>query len=202
MATRKIKLFGSGGVTEDDLEVANQSDDPIAELNKRKGWTEPRDEVPSTRALPAKPKAAATVTKKQLEESGLSLRDYLNRERGLTRRGESPAAAKSAPAKAASVTDTGDETARLAARAPAPAKKPTYETSYDRMNRQNREAAAARKSSNAAERDTLAKNIREGRSGKDNSKTLLPEAGMKKGGSVSSRADGIAQRGKTRGKMC
>jgi hypothetical protein len=26
--------------------------------------------------------------------------------------------------------------------------------------------------------------------------------GMKKGGSVSSRADGIAQRGKTRGKMC
>jgi hypothetical protein len=28
------------------------------------------------------------------------------------------------------------------------------------------------------------------------------QTGMKKGGSVSSRADGIAQRGKTRGKMC
>jgi hypothetical protein len=27
-------------------------------------------------------------------------------------------------------------------------------------------------------------------------------AGMKQGGSVSSRADGIAQRGKTRGKVC
>jgi hypothetical protein len=29
-----------------------------------------------------------------------------------------------------------------------------------------------------------------------------PPKGMAKGGSVSSRADGIAQRGKTRGKMC
>ncbi len=38
-----------------------------------------------------------------------------------------------------------------------------------------------------------------------NKKPYMPEAvdmSFKKGGSVSSRADGIAQRGKTRGKMC
>jgi hypothetical protein len=141
------------------------------------------------------------VSKKELEESGLSLRDFLNRERGLTRRGESSSATKTPPSKSASVTDTGDEIDRLKARAPAPQKKSTYETAYDKMNRQNRETAASRKSAADEERAKLAKNIRESRDGKVNSKTLLPETGMKKGGKVSSaskRADGIAQRGKTR----
>lgn len=43
------------------------------------------------RALPAKQRI---VSKKELEESGLSLRDFLNRERGLTRRGMSVTDAK------------------------------------------------------------------------------------------------------------
>lgn len=185
MATRKSRRFGEGGVTADELEIANRSEDPIAELNRLKKWTGSNEEESSTRsmkAVEAKPKATPTVTKKQLEESGLSLRDYLNRERGLTRRGDSTPAAKSMPKS--SVTDTGDETARLAARSPAPAKKPSYETSYDRMNRQNREAAVERRNAADKERSTLAKNLREGRSGKVNPKTLLPEEGMKKGGSV------------------
>ena len=33
-------------------------------------------------------------------------------------------------------------------------------------------------------------------------KPTMPAKKMAKGGSVSSRADGVAQRGKTRGKMC
>lgn len=37
----------------------------------------------------AKPKARV-VSKKELEESGLSLRDFLNKERGLTRRSDKP----------------------------------------------------------------------------------------------------------------
>jgi hypothetical protein len=36
-----------------------------------------------------KPPKQRVVSKKELEESGLSLRDFLNRERGLTRRGMS-----------------------------------------------------------------------------------------------------------------
>jgi len=133
-----------------------------------------------------------TVSKKELEDSGLSLRDFLNKERGLTRRGES------APAKAApKVTDTGDEVARLAARKPVPA-KPAYETPYDRRNRLNREEAAKEPRG----QDRILRNVKPGAV---NPKTLLPESGYKKGGSVSrasGRADGIAQRGKTRGKMC
>lgn len=40
----------------------------------------------ATKRLPAK--KARVVSKKELEESGLSLRDFLNKERGLTRRAD------------------------------------------------------------------------------------------------------------------
>lgn len=48
------------------------------------------------RAVTAKPRPAKQriVSKKELEESGLSLRDFLNRERGLTRRGMGKAEAE------------------------------------------------------------------------------------------------------------
>ena len=95
------------------------------------------------------------VSKKELEESGLSLRDFLNRERGLTRRGMS--------------------------------------------------AAEAKKQLNLGERPS-AESVTEAKAqlGIQESARGAEEAeatGMKKGGKVSSaskRADGIAQRGKTR----
>lgn len=91
-------------------------------------------------------------------------------------------------------------------RAPSPAKKPAapYETPYDRMNRTNREGAAA-KASTADETARLRqRNMPASKfdASKVNPKTLLPAKGYAKGGSISSassRADGIAQRGKTRG---
>jgi hypothetical protein len=100
-----------------------------------------------------------------------------------------------AAAETAPVTDTGSDMSRMLARAPAPAKaapakvapaekKSSYETPYDRMNRQNREVESSRRSAADDERATLRKNIREGNSGRVNPKTLLPEIGMKKGGSV------------------
>lgn len=96
------------------------------------------------------------------------------------------------PATRAAAPDTGDETARLARR-PMPAKREPYETPYDRMNRQNREAAAARVAKAAPARAALRQAYTSGE-----------EMGMKKGGMVgkaSKRADGIAQRGKTKGRM-
>jgi hypothetical protein len=42
----------------------------------------------SETVTPSKPKANI-VTKEELEKSGLSLRDYMNKQQGLTRRGES-----------------------------------------------------------------------------------------------------------------
>ena len=80
--------------------------------------------------------------------------------------------ASSTPAK---VTDTGDETARLKARVPKPA--PNYKN--------NPPSALSRAFTALRERGM-----------KSN-----PDA-YKSGGSASSRADGIATKGKTRGKMC
>lgn len=60
-----------------------------AERDARKGY--PDDFPPAviddaTKRLPAS--KARVVSKKELEESGLSLRDFLNKERGLTRRAD------------------------------------------------------------------------------------------------------------------
>lgn len=199
MATRKMRKFDQGGITEGQ----NPNIDDETRERARKfveGISSKEAEEPKVKSAQPKEtikpevKSSSVVTKKQLEESGLSLRDYMNRERGLTRRGESSSiASKSSAEKKAApteVTDTGSDMSRMLARAPAPVKsapeekKSSYETSYDRMNRQNREAESSRRSAADGERATLRKNIREGNSGRVNPKTLLPEIGMKKGGSV------------------
>lgn len=177
MATRKPRRFGEGGVTDAELAVANASDDPIASLNAQKGWTGTEDSA-APAAEPAKKQSFKEAFAEARKGGGKTF-EWNGKKYTTEMAGEKPAASmrSAAPAK---VTDTGDETARMAARAPA--KKAAYETPYDRMNRQNREASAARSSAKDAERETLRKNIREGSSGKVNPKTLLPE--YKKGGSV------------------
>jgi hypothetical protein len=95
-------------------------------------------------------------------------------------------------------TDLASDKPKAAA-VSTPAKE-KYETPYDRMNRQNREAAQS-KADTKAETERLAKRSpAPGRGVFKTSEQKFMGSGMKKGGSVSSRADGIAQRGKTRGK--
>ena len=101
------------------------------------------------------------VTKEELAASGMSLRDYMNKQQGLKPRGETK------------VTDTGDETARLAARKPG--------LKYQSLQDRETEAQAKRRAA--------------GRS-------FYGTKTMAGGGTASSRADGIAMKGKTRGKMC
>lgn len=195
MATKR---YAAGGVTDDDLAQANASNDPIGKLNELKGWTESGsgtgESAPEPKKQSFKEAFAEAARKPGVKIFEWNGKKYTTEMAG----GASKPTPKPAP-------DTGDETARLMSRAPAPAKKPAYETSYDRMNRQNREAAAAKSSAASGERATLMKNMRERDFGKGkiDSKTLLPTKGYKSGGSVSAsrRADGIAQRGKTRGKM-
>ena len=113
-----------------------------------------------------------------------------------------PAASK--PAASTTKTETKTET------------KAKYETPYDRMNRQNREDAKTRE-------DTMNESLRLARRAPATGRTLADQAarlsndfrssrlgraltafGFKEGGKVGSaskRADGIATRGKTRGKM-
>jgi hypothetical protein len=122
------------------------------------------------RALPKQ----RVVSKKELEDSGLSLRDFLNRERGLTRRGMSkadaekqlgmgdrPSADSVANAKAQLGMGASERTPRRTPEPLTSTRKPGTNVNYENENAE----------------------------------------GMKKGGKASSaskRADGIAQRGKTR----
>jgi hypothetical protein len=122
------------------------------------------------RALPKQ----RVVSKKELEDSGLSLRDFLNRERGLTRRGMSkadaekqlgmgdrPSADSVAKAKSQLGMDASERTPRRPVEPLSSTRRPGTNVNYENENTE----------------------------------------GMKKGGKVSSaskRADGIAQRGKTR----
>lgn len=46
MATRKPKRFDEGGMA-DDVSAANETDDPIASLNKSRGWTDTEDAAPA-----------------------------------------------------------------------------------------------------------------------------------------------------------
>ena len=114
--------------------------------------------VPST-------KKNKVVTKEQLEKSGMSLRDYLNRERGLTRRrgSKDPTAGEAKDKVAQAIADSIDP----------------GEPGQDR--------------------------ILMGMKKKPSENRMMGSLKLAKGGSVSSasrRADGIAVKGKTRGKMC
>ena len=110
MATkRKTRRFDEGGMTDEDV----KSFAGTPENDSNAGMAEAANEAPAAPA-PAKAKPKI-VTKEELAKSGLSLRDYLNKQQGLTRRGEK-AAPKAEPAK------------------------PKYETSYDRSRREDREA--------------------------------------------------------------
>lgn len=194
MATRKIRKFKEGGVSADDLEAANASEDPIEALNARKGWTGGDDEAPIAPAAVAR-KQSFKEAFAEARRGGDKTFEWNGKKYTTEMSGQKPAATK-APAR---VTDTGDETARLAARRAAPA-KPKYETAADRLYRRNREEAAAKAASTPRGQDRI---LRDVRPGAVNPNTLLP-TGMKKGGVVSKasgRADGIAQRGKTRGKI-
>ena len=94
------------------------------------------------------------VSKKELDDSGLSLRDFLNKERGLTR-------------KAPEDTKFGETKPRREPKPLTEVKKPGTDANYEN--------------------------------------TETSDMTFKKGGSVGSasrRADGIASKGKTRGKLC
>jgi hypothetical protein len=129
---------------------------------------------------PAKPKV---VTKEALAKSGLSLRDYMNKQQGLTRRKEkNPTLGEGADAAAQAMADTVDYGAVLQSRETG---RTRGGPSYD----------SAGKPSNAGP-DVIRNQPKQAK------RMPGPFSEMAKGGSVSSRADGIAQRGKTRGKMC
>ena len=185
----KKRKFADGGETVDL--VAPESREAILDRVKSRlpktldePYT-PEPEEPSRafakpdRFSSAKPKV---VTMEQVKKAGFSeLRDYLNAQQRLKRRKEvNPTlgeARNSAEQSAADAIDPGDKRTREMGRTRG---GPSYDS--------------AGKPSNAGP-DVLSSNYsRNTRTG--------ATAKMASGGSVSSRADGIAKRGKTRGRMC
>lgn len=169
---------------------------------------------------------APIVSKKELEDSGFTnLRDYLNDKRGLTRKGE-PIALK----RADSVDSESREGRRLSptgsmigsARRPMDSLDKQMSESATDMAMAQRDEDAASKFLRAGESGNSRGSSKYRESGQatvnkqdeDAAEMRRESRGMKKGGAVkkmasggsvssaSRRADGIAQRGKTRGKMC
>jgi hypothetical protein len=178
---KKVKRFQEGGYEDtddyknltkaqarEDANAAEPGTETTAAFMKRTGT---KAYPPMSRTFTSK---GPIVTKEQMKKAGFdNLRDYLNAERGLTRRSDKSTANKET-AKSESkaptsprVSDTGEEASRLSRRMPNPV------PSVNLMN---------------ATKGTV----------------KLGEANLRKGGTVSSaskRADGIATRGKTKGRM-
>ena len=130
-------------------------------------------------AVPTPKPKNKIVTKEELEKSGMSLRDYLNKQRGLTRRKEKDPTAGDSPDKAAQeaadAIDPGRDMRTPRYTPPGSTPKQTTQTPKAKVFSPDRP---------------------------DNS---FPGSKFAKGGSVSSaskRADGIATKGKTRCKIC
>jgi len=136
---------------------------------------------PAVTVSPKLPKQRV-VSKKELEESGLSLRDFLNRERGLTRRGMSKSEAEK-------TLGMGEKPSpESVAKAKAQLGLETSDRNEDYGNEGRRKAEVSKKP------ERIVRNVQPA---SVNPKTLLP-TGMKKGGSV--KGWGIA-RGARKAKM-
>jgi hypothetical protein len=116
-----------------------------------------------------KPSKPAVVTKEELEKSGMSLRDYMNKQKGLTRRKE----------KDSTADDSSDASTR-----------------DTRTPRYTPPGSAPKQTTQKPKPKVFMPKAPDNK---------FPGSKFKSGGSVSSasrRADGIATKGKTRGKMC
>lgn len=190
--------------TEDYKNLMRAQRDETARARPRMDMMDERDRREmemvkvSGAALKSKPKKSSIVTKEQLKASGFdNLRDYMNAQKGLTRRGDKtakpaaakPAAVKTESAKPAAVKSGGPDKATVSSLMDSVVKTSPMKITEGRKVDPN-----------------VMRSMRLS-AGKDD------EYGMKKGGKVkkyakggsvssaSKRADGCAQRGKTRGKM-
>jgi hypothetical protein len=121
------------------------------------------------------------VSKKELEESGLSLRDFLNKEKGLTRKAPEGMTREYKP------RDASDQESK---------KSISAEAGTSRGSRNF--AGAGRGESGGASPDMLSR-FNAGKPGYDEAGTAYKKGG--KVSSASSRADGCAVKGKTKGRM-
>jgi hypothetical protein len=137
------------------------------------------------------------VSKAELDKSGMSLRDFLNAERGLKRRGGAEAEAKAPVSEERSSTADGPATAtaKEVAALRSSAGKASSDSSREVTARELAESTTPASDRKVPSRIRAAST--------SDTSDFVP-GGMKKGGKVSSassRADGIASKGKTKGRF-
>jgi len=214
------KRFGAGRGKAETAKTKASTIDQIGERERREEAVAGplRRQAPAA-AAPAKPKPAI-VTKEQLKASGFdNLRDYLNAQRGLKRRGESTPRKPAAAAPRGSYRgtqdegDAGEEAARKAQEAKmAKAREMRKQTDpgdvpMDVRRTQEASAKSKRRDMTGFAQMPFSEQMEylrtKGREG-TGFKTKEKGPGFKAGGKVSSaskRGDGIAIRGKTKGRM-
>ena len=207
MAKSKVKRYALGDVVSSDdgaEEAANRSENAQSIMSEAKGDTM----LKAMRDEAVKPKM---VTKEELAKSGLSLRDYMNKQQGLTRRGGSSAPA-AAPAKEAPYEKTPPDFSKIAT--PSVTKIEERKPASSGMSFKDKitkEAADAIKASGKKYPDMSvlqAPAKRAGMTAMSKKSSTFDDFGSgdgyKKGGmtrsSASKRADGIATKGHTKGK--
>ena len=109
MKKRKFKRFDEGGGVGDSNEGMKEAYDARIAAEESKRVADEGNKISEgerismsmadkpARTSPTTPAKPRVVSKAELEKSGLSLRDFLNKERGLTRRADSSAPAKAEP---------------------------------------------------------------------------------------------------------
>ena len=145
----------------------------------------------SETVTPSKPKPKI-VTKEELAASGMTLRDYMNKQQGLTRRGES---SDSAPTPKSSPVTKNEGMSMT---------KMDPEKAQD-AKRLGEQMVARDKAIVQQQSDKIVKDYRAKQARQKEANIGASMGGYKAGGKVSSassRADGIATKGKTRGRMC
>ena len=159
-------------------------------------------------------KKTPIVTKEELEKSGLSLRDYMNKQQGLTRRQDKvnpDMGAKADKAFLDFVKDRNQPAAAPAAPADIPAARSEVKNTPNNLRAKSKEqqarGAKLRGETSGVLGENAAKLEKEFKGSLNVADFLDSDSSTKKfakGGSVSAsrRGDGIAQRGKTRGQMC
>jgi hypothetical protein len=205
----------------------NGEDESLVAASKAEG--ERSSDEPLEQVSKMAQKKKSVVTKEEMQKAGFdNLRDYLNAQRGLTRRGEKSTTSKSAESEPKSAAKT--ESASIEVRASRPPRSTDDDSSSVFAPRAKEAIAKAKErltsgrefSSKPAESKTsrseedssvLAPGAREFMGRLKNRLTSGYEFGKKHGGKVhkyaaggkvgsaSKRADGIAKKGKTRGMM-
>jgi hypothetical protein len=206
---KRVKKFSNEGyVTSDDSnsgmkEARDAIDEEIARTPKADyGDYMPESSSETVKATPVKPKM---VTKEELAKSGLSLRAYMNKQLGLTARDEPKSKLDAIIAKG----QAGNDAMRAEVEAQEAKPKLKYMSLQDRA----KEYEEARAKSGVGMYGTKKANPRASEESRvladpyirKSEQRMMGSIKMASGGSVSSasrRADGIATKGKTRGKMC